>query len=348
VDRAQFRDAKKILVIGVNWVGDTVLSLPAMRGLRRLFPGVHIGCLAKAFLGGLLREIPDVDEVIPYHTRTGFNRWADELRMVRALRRRRFDVALILPRSLRSALVAYLAGIPVRVGYVDEGRGFLLTHGIARTDSLLRLHRTEYYLHLIECMGGVAEGDVPVIKVAPELRRWAHRYLRSCGMEDIRPLVGFNPGATYGSAKCWDPFRFSALGTRLCREHGAGILIFGSQGERELAAMIARGIEGKAVNLAGSTTLPQLAALMGSCDVVVTNDTGPMHISAAVKTPVVAIFGSTDPVSTGPRGNGHIIVRKDVSCSPCLKRVCPIDHRCMDLISTGDVLEALNRIIGRD
>jgi heptosyltransferase-2 len=348
VIKARFRDAKKILVIGVNWVGDTVLSLPALRELRRLFPGVHIGFLARAYLGDLLREIPDVDEVISYRTRTGINRWADELRMVRALRRSGFDVALILPRSFRSALVAYLAAIPFRVGYVDEGRGFLLTHGIPRTDSLLRLHRTEYYLHLIECMGGVAEGDAPAIEVAPVLRRWAQGYLRSCGMEDIRPVVGFNPGATYGSAKCWDPLRFSALGTRLCRDHGAGILIFGSRRERELAAMIARGIDGKALNLAGSTTLPQLAALMASCDVVVTNDTGPMHISAAVKTPVVAIFGSTDPVTTGPRGNGHIIVRKAVSCSPCLKRVCPIDHRCMDLISTDDVQEALNRIIGGD
>ena len=348
MNRAPFKDAKKILVIGVNWVGDMVLSLPAMKALRRLFPGVHIGFLVKAYLGDLLREVSDVDEVIPYQTRTGFNRWADELRMVRALRRGGFDVALILPRSLRSALVAYLAAIPVRVGYVDEGRGFLLTHGIPRTGSLLRLHRTEYYLHLIECMGGVAKGDAPVIEVAPDMRRWAHGYLRSCGMGDNRPVVGFNPGATYGSAKCWDPNRFSALGSRLCRDQGAGILIFGSQGERELAAMIARGIDGMAVNLAGSTTLPQLAALMASCDVVVTNDTGPMHISAAVKTPVVAIFGSTDPVTTGPRGNGHIIVRKEVSCSPCFKRVCPTDHRCMDLISTDDVQEALNRIIGGD
>jgi len=345
VDRERALGARKILVIGVNWVGDMVLSLPAMRGLRRLFPDAHIGFLARAYLGDLLRDVADVDEVIPYQPRRGVYRWVYELRMVGLLRRRGFDMALILPRSFRSALAAYLAGIPTRIGYVDEGRGFLLTHGIPRTDALLQVHRTQYYLHIIECMGGAPDGDPPLIEVLPEGRRWASGFIHSCGMENSHLLVGFNPGATYGSAKCWDPHRFSELGTRLCRDYGACILIFGDQGERELATTIAQGIDGKAVNLAGSTTLPQLAALMETCDVVVTNDTGPMHISAAVKTPVVAIFGSTDPVTTGPCGNGHIIVRKKVSCSPCLKRVCPMDHQCMDLISTDDVQEALVKII---
>ena len=348
MDRERFIDARKILVIGVNWVGDAVLSLPTMRGLRRLFPDAYIGLLARAHLGDLLREVGDVDEVIPYQPRRGFYRLVDELHTVGSLRRGGFDVAVILPRSFRSALVAYLAEIPVRIGYVDEGRGFLLTHRIPRTDALPRVHRSKYYLHLIECMGGVPNGDLPVIEVAPERRRWANGFLHSCGMGNSHPLVGFNPGATYGLAKCWDPHRFSALGTRLCRDYEAGILIFGTQRERELAAMIAQGIDGQVVNLAGSTTLPQLVALMESCDVVVTNDTGPMHISAAVKTPVVAIFGSTDPVTTGPCGNGHIIVRKEVSCSPCLKRVCPTDHRCMDLISTDDVQKALAKIIQGD
>ena len=335
-------------MIGANWVGDTILSLPTIRGLRRLFSGAHIGLLTRAHLGDMLRDVADIDELVPYQPRMGFYRWADELGTVLSLRRRGFDVALILPRSFRSALIASLAGIPVRVGYRDEGRGFLLTHGVDRTDALLRVHRTKYYLHLLESMGGIPDGDLPVIEMTPELRRWAHGFLRSCGMEDSRPLVGFNPGATYGSAKCWDPHRFSALGSRLCRGYGAGILIFGSQRERELGAVIAQGIVGKAVNVAGSTTLSQLAALMENCDAVVTNDTGPMHISAAVRTPVVAIFGSTDPVTTGPCGNGHIIVRKEVSCSPCLKRVCPTDHRCMDLISTDDVQEALAKIIPGD
>ena len=341
-------DARNILVIGVNWVGDTILSLPTIRGLRRLFSEAHIGLLTRAHLGDMLKEVADIDEVVPYQPRRGCYRWADELGTVGFLRRRGFDLALILPRSFRSALIVFLARIPIRIGYVDEGRGFLLTHGVPRTDSLLRVHRTKYYLHLLESMGGIPDGDLPVIEVAPELRRWARGFLRSCGMEDSYPLVGFNPGATYGSAKCWDPERFSELGTRLCRDYGACILIFGTQRERELATVIAQGIDGKAVNLAGSTALSQLAALMESCHVVVTNDTGPMHISAAVKTPVVAIFGSTDPVTTGPCGNGHIIVRKDISCSPCLKRVCPTDHRCMELISTEDVHEALARIIQGD
>ncbi len=348
MDRERFIGARKILVIGVNWVGDTVLSLPAMRGLRRLFPEAHIGFLARAYLEDLLRNVSFIDEVIPYKPRRGGYRWADELRMVGLLRREGFDVTLILPRSIRSALAAYLAGIPIRIGYADEGRGFLLTHGIPRNDALLRVHRTKYYLHIIECMGGVPDEDPPLIEVAPEVRQWAYGFLHSCGMGNSHLLVGFNPGATYGSAKCWNPHRFSELGMRLCRDHGACILIFGTKWERELAAMIAQGIDGKVANLAGLTNLVQLAALMESCDVVVTNDTGPMHVSAAVKTPVVAIFGSTDPVTTGPCGNGHIIVRREVSCSPCLKRVCPTDHRCMDLISEDDVQEALGKIIQGD
>ena len=170
------------MVIGVNWVGDAVLSLPTMRGLRRLFPDAYIGLLARAHLGDLLREVGDVDEVIPYQPRRGFYRLVDELHTVGSLRRGGFDVAVILPRSFRSALVAYLAEIPVRIGYVDEGRGFLLTHRIPRTDALLRVHRSKYYLHLIECMGGAPNGDLPVIEVAPEWRPMGFSILAEWGI----------------------------------------------------------------------------------------------------------------------------------------------------------------------
>jgi heptosyltransferase-2 len=201
-----------------------------------------------------------------------------------------------------------------------------------------------YYLHLIECLGRFPVPPFPSLSLNGNQERWAKTFLLHNRLHG-KLLIGFNPGATYGEAKCWPAERFATLGRRLTKEYGASILIFGSSRpkEKELNVAIAQGIGAGCLNVSGQTSLLQLAALLRHCKLLVTNDTGTMHVAAAVGTRVVAIFGPTDPRATSPLGDGHVVLREEVSCSPCLKRVCPEDHRCMELISVTDVLKAVQK-----
>jgi len=167
--------------------------------------------------------------------------------------------------------------------------------------------------------------------------------LRDLGIQDGRPLIGMNPGATYGLAKCWYPERFGELGKRLFEKWKATVLLFGKEEERPIAKEILQHLKEGGIDLTGKTHLLQLAALLERCQLIVTNDTGTMHVATAVGAPVVALFGSTDPSTTGPWGDGHIVIRKDVPCSPCLKRICPTDHRCMELITVDEVEEIIDK-----
>jgi heptosyltransferase-2 len=337
------RPPDRILVRAVNWVGDTVLVYPAVRQLAEAFPGSRIAVLAPEHLVELWEGFPGVDEVISFRPGKGGRGFLEDLRVSRVLREGRFDLAVIFPRSFRSALQVRMAGIPVRIGYGDEGRSFLLTHAVPRGRKLLEVHRVHYYRALLSGLGGSEEVRPPRIALKDAERQWAQRTLQEPGLLDGRVLIGMNPGATYGLAKCWLPDRFSELGRRLADRTGASILVFGKGSERPLAEEILAGLGGNGVDLVGKTGLLQLAALLDRCRLLVTNDTGTMHVAAAVDTPVVALFGSTDPVTTGPWGEGHTVVRKKVDCSPCLKRVCPTDHRCMNLITVDDVEEAVLR-----
>ena len=333
---------RRIFIRGVNWVGDTVLTFPAVENLRRLFPQAELTVFTPRDLSGLWRAFPHVNEIVPFEKRSAVRSFHEEMELARTLRRR-FDLAIIFPRSFHAALLPYMARIPVRIGFCDEGRSFLLTHGIPRTPELLRVHRVLYYLKLIEPLGKVDERIAPKIHLREEDRAWAEAFLKDQGFLDGRCLIGMNPGATYGLAKCWPPDRFRELGKRIAQRGKASILLFGKKEEGSTVQRILGSSGRWGIDLTGKTTLAQLAALLERCQLLVTNDTGTMHVAAAVGTPVVALFGSTDPVTTGPRGNSHVVIRKEVSCTPCLKRVCPTDHRCMDLITVDDVEEAIRQ-----
>jgi heptosyltransferase-2 len=330
-------------VRGVNWVGDTILTYPTVQNLKALFPRSHVTILVANDLVDLWKTFPYVDEIIPFQTKKGFKSVWEDLNLCQVLRERKFDVAVVLPRSFRSALHVWLARIPMRFGYRDEGRSLFLTHGIARTKGVLHVHRIHYYLKLLNALGTIDTRPLPRVFLREEDRKWADGMLENLGLLDGRPLIAMNPGATYGLAKCWYPDRFGELGKRLVRNWKSSILLFGKEGERTISREILGHFQGSGIDLTGKTNLLQLAALLERCRVLVTNDTGTMHVAAAVGTPVVALFGSTDPTTTGPWGEGHTVVKKDVPCSPCLKRVCPTDHRCMDLITVDDVEEVIDR-----
>jgi heptosyltransferase II len=337
------RKADRILVRGVNWVGDTILAYPAVEGVRSLFPESHLAVLSPNHLVDLWSTSPHVDEVIPFGVKRGKATFLEDLALAVSLRKRQFDLSVILPRSFRSAFQIYLAGIPTRIGFREKGRASLLTHSLARTREALQEHRIYYYRRLLQPLGDAGAFHPPTVFLKEEDRRWAQQRLDRLGMSKDRLLIGMNPGATYGLAKCWYPERFGELGKRLSRKWHAPILLFGKAQERPMAEEVLRHLGDDGIDLMGETSLLQLAALLERCRVLVTNDTGTMHVAAAAGTSVVALFGSTDPVTTGPWGQEHRVVRKEIPCSPCLKRVCPTDHRCMDLITVDEAEAAVNR-----
>jgi heptosyltransferase-2 len=196
---------------------------------------------------------------------------------------------------------------------------------------------------LVEPLGELGSLPSPQIFLREEDRRWADRALEELGVPEGKFLIGMNPGATYGLAKCWHSDRFGELGKRLLEKWQARLLFLGKEEERPIVYEILRYLNNDGIDLTGKTGLLQLAALLERCHLLVTNDTGTMHVATAVETPVVALFGSTDPTTTGPWGDGHVVVRKEVPCSPCWKRICPTDHRCMELITVDEVEGIVDR-----
>ncbi len=338
-----FRGVNRILVRGVNWVGDTILTYPTVQKLKSLFPHSHLAILVPSHLIDLWKTFPYADEIIPFQKKRGFGSIWEDLNLSQSLKERNFDLAIIFPRSFRSAFQAYLARIPIRIGYQDEGRSLFLTHGIRRTEEIRRSHRVHYFQKLTDSLGQAEGSSSPRIFLREEDRKWAEQKLRDLGIQDGRPLIGMNPGATYGLAKCWYPERFGELGKRLFEKWKATVLLFGKEEERPIAKEILQHLKEGGIDLTGKTHLLQLAALLERCQLIVTNDTGTMHVATAVGAPVVALFGSTDPSTTGPWGDGHVVIRKDVPCSPCLKRICPTDHRCMELITVDEVEEIIDK-----
>jgi heptosyltransferase-2 len=342
-----FNQVNRILVRGVNWVGDTVLSYPAVQQLKTLFPKSHLAILVPSYLVDLWKTFPYVDEIIPFQKKGGIGSIWEDLNLSQSLKERNFDLAVILPRSFRSAFHIYLARIPIRIGYRSEGRSLFLTHGIRRTKEILQGHRVHYYEKLIEPLGKMESSPSPQIFLREEDRKWADRALKDLGILDGKPLIGMNPGATYGLAKCWYPDRFGELGKRLAEKWQGRIILFGKEEEHPIIYEILRHLGRKGVDLAGKTGLLQLAALLERCVLLVTNDTGTMHVATGVGTPVVALFGSTPPLTTGPWGEGHVVLKKDVPCSPCWKRICPTDHQCMELITVDEVEEVVDQQLRR-
>jgi heptosyltransferase-2 len=338
-----FKQCNRILVRGVNWVGDTILTYPTVQKLKRIFPRSHLAVLIPNHLIDLWKTFPYVDEIIPFNNKRGLSFFWEDFKLCRSLKKKHFDLAVILPSSFHSAFQMFLAQIPTRMGYIGKRRSFLLNHKIPRTQETSLIHRIYYYKKIVESLGKGESDFSPRIILMEENRRWAEETLNHLGVLNGKPLIGMNPGATYGMAKCWYPDRFRELGMRLSRKWKATLLLFGNENEKPVAKEIASSLGGEGVDFTGKTDLLQLAALLERCHLLVTNDTGTMHVATAMSTPVVALFGSTDHITTGPWGEGHVVVRKDVFCSPCLKRVCPTDHRCMKGITVEEVERTIDQ-----
>jgi len=342
--RKRFRDVDRILVKMPNWLGDAVMSVPAVDCLRRLFPRAWIACLIQEKIADVVRNNNALDEVIAYRHGSGAAAWGRKVKTIRRLRRNFFDLAVLLTNSFESALWMYLSGIPLRLGYRAAGRGFLLTHNVPRKPS--PVHQIEYYLKLCEALGEAGFSCAPRVRLTEQDRNWAADFLSSVEVSEQDVLVGLCPGAAYGPAKRWLPGRFIEVNKRICDHHPAKFMVFGGEGDEEPCSVVADGIGEKATNLCGKTTLRELAALIDRCAVVISNDSGSMHLAAAIGTPTIGIFGSTDPARSAPPENCTVI-KKEIACSPCSRRECPTDFRCMTSISAEEIFRKVTEILSR-
>ncbi|MFZ5453394.1 MAG: lipopolysaccharide heptosyltransferase II [Thermodesulfobacteriota bacterium] len=336
---------RRLLVRVPNWVGDAVMSLPTLAGVQALFPQAEITVLAAPRVAPLFAGIPGVFQVVVYPD--GGEKWRIlwRMRQGQTIYEKRktkneklsFDLGLSLPNSWEAALGLWLAGAETRLGYATQGRGLLLNLAVTGMDSLAGLHTVYYLLGVLQGLGGVDFIVSPRLYLRDDEVQEAAALLKTS--QGQGPWVGLSPGAAFGPAKRWPPERFAALGQELQAEFGARLVLLGGPEDRETAAKVKERLPG-ALDLVGRTTLRQALGVLTRLSLLITNDSGLMHAAAALGAPQVALFGSTDPTATGPFTDRATVLRHPLPCSPCFKRTCDLDYRCLLDISVPEVLDA--------
>lgn len=323
------------------------MSLPALQALRRRYPDAYIAVLARPWVADLYEFESFCDEVIPYTVARGWKDLAGKWGVAQELKRRGFDTAILLPNSFEAAALAWLAGIPRRIGFNRDGRRWLLTHPIAVPEKgETPPHERFYYVELLRRAGLVND-----FGVLDRIQLEGSRQLAQTGRERFDTMgwtgvVGVSPGAAYGTAKRWLPERFAESAAAL----GGQVALFGTAEEHGLCEEIRELLQVRNIsahNFAGQTSLKEFIELVAGCRVFLTNDSGGMHIASALGVPTVAIFGATDHTATGPTGPLARVVREPVECSPCLLRECPIDHRCMTRVSSKEVIDVSRELLSK-
>ncbi|TAN42958.1 MAG: lipopolysaccharide heptosyltransferase II [Nitrospirae bacterium] len=333
-------NTEKILIRGVNWVGDSVMTLPAIKAVRAAFPQSEITLLARPSVAAVFEKSPFIDLIFEYDDK--YRGLGGKLRLAKELRQKKFGKAILLQNAFDAALLSFLSAIPERIGYGRDGRRLLLTDAVPCGKAVRKLHHIDYYLHLLNEIGINASDRSPHIRLGIEERVAARRSFADLG----RPLLGINPGAAYGSAKRWLPGRFADVAQRFIAETGGGVVVFGGKAETAIADEIFKKVRGQKLLAAGKNSLRELIAQISECDVLLSNDSGPMHIAYAVGTPLLAIFGSTSPELTGPHGKASIVIKSDADCSPCFERTCKDrDLRCMEGITADMVYEGVRSLV---
>jgi heptosyltransferase II len=329
------------------------MSVPAMREIRRLFPEAHISLLIRPWVRDVYSAVEFVDEILEYdkqgmhHGPLGFRR------LIADLKSRRFDLAILLQNAFDAAFITWCAQIPRRIGYARDGRSFLLTEACPIDPAVRRMHQVHYYLDILSVLGLPPQNQYensehypPIaIGVRDSDRKAAREMLRAGGIVDGDIAVGINPGAFYGKAKRWFADRYAQVADALTSQYGARIALFGSPTDRAVVEEVAAKMHHPSVILAGQTTLGQLMGLLKECSLLITNDSGPMHLAAALDVPQLALFGSTSETATGPLSRRAVVIKHPVDCNPCFLRECPIDFRCMKGISVQEVAEAAQGIL---
>ncbi|MBW2649289.1 MAG: glycosyltransferase family 9 protein [Deltaproteobacteria bacterium] len=305
---------ENILIRGTNWIGDVIMTLPAISAVRKTFPHAKISLLAKPWVAETYRICPEVDEVIIYQDLGVHHGIAGKYRLARELKSRGFDLAILLQNAIEAAIIAWFAGIPIRAGYNSDGRGILLTHSVQRTRAIRKVHQVNYYLEMLKSLGFQSAGSDIKLKLSDDYLAIAEDVLDQYHVKKGDILIGI-------------------------------AILLGSMGDRGRTGLVQQHSKNDLIDIAGKTSLKEAIALIARCDLFISNDSGLMHLAGALGVPLVAIFGSTNPTTTSPVGEKSVVIYKDVSCSPCLKKECPTDFRCMDLIGVDDIYDAARDIL---
>jgi heptosyltransferase-2 len=321
------------------------MTLPALEAVRECFPNCTISVLAKPWVIPLFESHPMVDEVISLDSRNGLLAGLLEtIKISQVIRHKGFDMAILFQNAFEAALIAYLSSIKRRVGFNTDHRGFLLSHPINRKYEKKGNHQVEYYLSILRNIDCKGESKDPVLFLSDEYKEKSRTILSNEGVQEEDILLGLSPGAIFGSAKRWPPDRFAGIGDRAAEKWGAKLVILGSNREIDICTEVSNRMMCPSINLSGKTDLGEAMGVIKRCDLFLSNDSGLMHMAAALKVPLVAVFGSTDPVATGPRGPTSVVVRHKVDCAPCLKPDCNTDFRCMLDIKQEEVWDRLEEL----
>ena len=346
---------KKILIRGANWIGDAVMSVPALRELRRIFPDAQITLHTRTWADGVFRDASFIDEIVTYDK----HKWVikDILDNSQFLKEDGYELAVLFPNSFESALTSFLTRIPRRIGYNKDARGLLLTDPIAVPEWKNRRHESFYYLNLVAEVEKALLGRETVlhsvldstIEISEERRTTARKQMAGFGVDLSKRTVALGVGSTNSRAKRWPAERYAELSDRLQRELDINVLLVGSNDELPIAEFVASLAATRPVSIVGRTSIDEIAAILSEVDLLISNDMGLAHLAPAVGAMTIVIFGPTNPDTTAPFSRNSMVIREPVDCSPCMLRDCPIDHRCMTRISVEQVFEqALRTLVASD
>ena len=341
---------KRVVVRGTNWVGDSLMTIPALRALRRVLPDAHITLVIRPGTKGIFSEADFIDEILVYDRKNAFSIVAQ----AREWKRRKFDLAVLFQNAFEAALIPFLAGVPLRLGYATESRQALLTHPLPLPEWRHDRHEVFYYLYLVTALEQMLFGRSIICEAEPDAsiqisearKAQAAELLRAYGVSEEDAVVAICPGSINSRAKRWPAESYALLADRLI-ESKRRVLFIGSKDETDVSEQVTRRMRQKPIVLTGKTTLDQITAVLDRADLIVTNDTGPAHIGAALGRPTIVIFGPTNPLTTRPFAPEAVILRHPPDCAPCMLRDCPIDHRCMTAITVDEVFEQSHALLKR-
>jgi heptosyltransferase II len=323
----------KLLIRATNWVGDAVMALPALRAVRDRFREAEITILARPYVADLYREQGVCDSLMEYDWTGAHAGMAGRRRLIGELRDKKFDSALLLQNAFDAAWLVWRADIPERIGYARDGRSWLLTKAVKTPRSgQIPSHEMFYYLELLRRIGWIEAlrtEEIVRLTVSEQKRQKGMELLLEAGARPYAKRIALGAGASFGAARCWPASRFAEAANRLADLADADVVLLGTAAEAEVTNAIAEKLARRPINLTGKTTIAELPAVLSQCHLFIGNDSGVMHVAAAVGLPVVGIFGPTDPFGTAPATPRRTIVQNKPYCSPCFLRRCPTDHRCM-------------------
>ncbi len=339
------KNIKRLLIRSTNWIGDAIMTTPCVTAIRNIFPDAKIYMLTKPWVAPVFEHSPYIDHLIIYDGSGRHKGMIGKIRLAKDLRPYRFNGTILLQNAFEAALITFLAGISIRLGYNRDARRLLLSHPVPCTQDIKKEHQTRYYLNILKSAGFKTGNPGLYLQLGQKDKIRGKEILDQNGISSEDKLVGINPGATYGPAKQWPMDRYAALADRIQESTGARIIIFGGPGDINTGQKISRLMKHKPVDLSGSTRLGEAMSLIKKCALFITNDSGLMHVAAALDVPLVAIFGSTNVKTTGPLGQKSRVVQVPTACNPCLKPECPEGHlNCMKKISVDMVFHVTRKM----